>query len=278
MERCLSDICIVKESRIRPYRVTASDAHIAWIETGKIPRQPYLVRYKVEDQEYLALAGGFAWPGKAPGCAVVVGVQRIGENQYSYRALEETTNNDIPPLMVSAYGLYRKWGWNCGTIPWRWYGDPQPYYRNFFTKFNSFLPKRAHKDRHLRVNPTAHYEDNKRNQWIVLLRVLYGLAVDEGVLRFIVKDCPSVVADVKRMADADVFKAGQEGFPALAAFAYAVCSLHERRPWLAPPKMNAKMINTIPDRMEESQVSYSAWQTRETDGYIHDLIPTIIES
>uniref|UniRef100_A0A6M3JS95 Terminase n=1 Tax=viral metagenome TaxID=1070528 RepID=A0A6M3JS95_9ZZZZ len=274
----MSDICIVKESRERSYRVTASDVHISWIETGKIPRQPYLVRYKVDDQEYLALAGGFAWPGTQPGCAVVVGVQRIGESQYSYRALEEVTSNDIPPLMVSAYGLYRKWGWHCGAIPWRWYGDPQAYYRNFFSKFNSFLPKSAHKERHLRVNPTAHYEDNKKTQWGVLARVLYGLSADEGVLRFVVKDCPSVVSDVKRMADADVFKAGPASFPALAAFAYAVCSLHERRPWLAPPKLAPKLVNTIADKVEEMQVSYrdGVFQTRETDGYVHDLIPTVV--
>ena len=94
--------CVVKESIIKRERIGQGDVHISLIKTGKIPKQPHAIRYLYQYNKFLALAGGFAWPGKIPGSAVVVGVLKAGDD-YSFVSLDETVHNDIPALILAAY-------------------------------------------------------------------------------------------------------------------------------------------------------------------------------
>ena len=68
--------CIITERIIPGPGINEAAIRIAYLDGEPPPRVTRAVRYHNTEtsEEYLALAGGFAWPGMKPGFAVVIAV------------------------------------------------------------------------------------------------------------------------------------------------------------------------------------------------------------
>jgi len=223
--------CIIKEKIISDTFTAGSieaEREVASI-LGEQPRKMLkTVRYEdtITHEEYLCLAGGFAWPGMKPGFAVVVAAQRQKDaEEVIFKTLAEVEEQDLNTLLQQSYGLYEQYGKNCREIPWFWYGNPNSGLNEFIQKFN----KRRGDETPFFLTPPPHLE--KQNCFEIYCRTIHSL-LQHTAKRLILGSCDKLRAYLDQLITSDIVNGAIEEHPAISALGFALAALDTYEPWL----------------------------------------------
>lgn len=275
--------CIIKEKTVKGKWVSSHDIRIARLEGKPEPKQQISVRYVRKDtkDEYVALSGGIGWPSVAPGFVVVMGVQK-GKNGYSYRALEEFEDKNIDTLLDEAYHLWCKWGRNCGSVSWFWYGDVhRPGYGDFLYKANERIVEAGDKEGEILVSPPPHYD--KPNQFEIQMRLLFSLTKFVG--RLSITQCKRLTGYFEQMTDRDIKRGRAHNHPALYALGAVVSALYEHEPWLIDARQDVDIQSYEDYALQDQAITMRYLQgndifgieAMETEEGSRGMVPTVYE-
>jgi hypothetical protein len=181
-----------------PYRETACYRNL---ETG---------------EEYHHLAGGFTWPGRKPGFALVLAVMQ--SEPVTFRALEEVEHDRVPTLLLLCAGLREK------------YSPPNDanrllcFYGNSGHRLSGFLADLPDDKRFWLMLPTE-FEQAKNSL------ELYANQIKSAGRRLILGQCDGLKKYLAGAPDSFVGE-GEDDFPAIAALGYPLHSLTKSEPWV----------------------------------------------
>ena len=189
-----------------------------------MPRRERPIRYKnrLAGDEYLALAGGFAWPGERPGFAVILAAQQLQEDEEPiFRALAEIEHDNVEELIKGAIDLYDRCGLKeCREIPFKWYGD-------YDNRLDDFIQKRKGRSR-LALVPPPYFEEP--NRFDIFCRKI--LSVYEK--RFTPGPCTRLFAYLNQFSSNYVRGKDIDEYPAIFALGAVLTALLDYRPWFFP--------------------------------------------
>ena len=203
---------------------------IAYVTGEPPPRVTRAVRYinTETSEEYLVLAGGFAWPGMKPGFAVVVAVIDNGHGPH-FRIIAEAEAWSVEELLKAAHDLYEKYGINCRQIPFLWYGDPESGYAAFIHRFNEELSKINRHSMFILV-PSPH--QGSADAFPLYLQTIYQL-VDEKQKRLHFGTRSKMPSYLRQLSRATSHHGDEHTFPAVSALGSVMSALINYSPWLA---------------------------------------------
>jgi hypothetical protein len=220
--------CVITERIIPGPGVNEAARRIAHLNGEPAPRVTQAVRYWSTEtsEEYLALAGGLAWPGQKPGFAVVIAVMGDG-TAPRLKVTAEAEAWGVEELIRFAYDLYEKYGVNCRQIPFLWYGDIESGYSTFIHRFNEELSKRAQNVFFLTPSP----HQGSPDAFPLYLQTIYQL-VDEKKKRLHFGTRSKLPSYLRQMGRATAHHGDEYTFPAITALGYVVSALTSYTPWL----------------------------------------------
>lgn len=216
--------CLIKEKIKKGSVVGFSDRRYAEIRGLQVPRRWTSARYEntTTGDMFFALSGGFCWPGEKPGFAVVLGIQET-ENKTKplFKVLDELEEKDISVLVRGTFELWEKWGKNCATIPWQWYGNPEVGFNQFLVQFGREKGKGGY---HLVYPP--HWEE--KNVFEIYCKTIYSIARQR---RLHVGQNHRLRAAIDVISDRNTYKDNLEDHPAIAALGMVLTWMVEYEPW-----------------------------------------------
>jgi len=216
--------CRIKEKIKKGAVVDFSDRRYAQIRGRPIPRRWTSARYedtKTGDM-FFALSGGFCWPGERPGFLIVLGVQETEDRLHPlFKVLEELEEKNITDLVKGAFELWQKWGKNCGTVPWHWYGNPEIGFNQFLTQFGKDRGKNQY---HLVYPP--HWEE--KNAFEIYFKTIYAIARQR---RLHVGQNHRLRAAMDIISDRQTYRDSLEDHPAITALGMVLTWMVEYEPW-----------------------------------------------
>jgi hypothetical protein len=178
-------------------------------------------------EEYLALAGGFAWPGMKPGFAIIVAVKGDGDAPH-FKVLAEVEAWSVEELLMAAHELYEKYGINCRQIPFLWYGDTESGYSTFINRFNEELTKGGIHSMFF-LAPTPY--QGSPDAFPLYLQTIYQL-VDEKKKRLHFGPKSKLPSYLRQLSRATAHRGDEHTLPAITALGYVVSALTSYTPWL----------------------------------------------
>ena len=229
--------CRIKEQTKKGPVIGFSDRRYAQIRGTPVPRRWVSARY--EDTEtgdmFFALSGGFCWPGERPGFALVLGVQETQDRlQPLFKVLEEFEEKNITALVKGGFELWQKWGRNCATVPWHWYGNPEIGFNQFLIQFG----KERGQQYHL-VHP-PHWEE--RDAFEIYFKTIYAVARQR---RLYVGQNHRLRAAMDLISDRQTYRDSLEDHPPIAALGMVLTWMVEYEPWKIDDDDNVSHISTI---------------------------------
>lgn len=240
--------CIIKEQKIKGAPISDLTKHVAHIMNQPAPRASRTVRYVnlLNNEEYRALSGGLAWPGKVPGFSLVLAVKQDSEDKEPiFKILEEVEEKSVVTLLKRSFDLYQKWGKNCNEIPWTWYGDPDHGLNKFIYQFNQYLEKKGFKKTFGYLSYSFYPQE--KNQFERMCQLISSLS-QKGNPRIDLANCHKLRSHLERLDDKQVWKSKPEEFPAIAALGYPLAWFHEIEPWILDP---VGFEETVPTTWED---------------------------
>ena len=221
--------CVITEKTIPGPSVNEAALRIAYVNGESAPRVTQAVRYwnAETSEEYLILAGGFAWPGMKPGFALVIAVMGDGDTPH-FKVVAEIEAWGVEELIRAAYDLYEKYGVNCRQIPFLWYGDPESGYSTFINRFNEELTKKGKQKMFIHV--PSPYQGNP-DAFPLYLQIIYEL-VDEKKKRLYFGPRSRLPSYLRQLSRATAHNGNEHSFPAINALGYAVSAVISYAPWL----------------------------------------------
>jgi hypothetical protein len=222
--------CIIKERRIKVPRVSEHDRRIARLEGKKPPRAQRPVQYEnLETGEaYLCISGGLAWPALRPGASVVLGVQKEGES-FIYKVLEAIEEPNVQVLLERSHDLFLKWGANCKTIPWMWYGNPEDGMNDFLLRFNVEMQNQDSKAKYICITYSPYHDDPKCFT-LHCHRILSML--QPGAKRVYLGSSRCLQSCLGELTPDVVSKGQVSDYPIVGALGYVLTALDSYSPWL----------------------------------------------
>jgi hypothetical protein len=227
--------CLITEQIIPGDEIAWGARDMARIRCEPPPRATGTLRYQNTQtkEEYLCLAGGFAWPGTKPGFAVVVAVrQSENESPPSFVTIAEVEEHDVEALLERTWELYLRYGANCNGIPWAWYGDPEASLSSFLARFMRKL-RSAGEDRAFSLIYPPHYQEP--GAFESYCRTLYSLLRSDRK-QLVLGDCVTLRAHLNELKNFAVAKGATEECPAITAAGCVVTALLTYEPWLTEAK------------------------------------------
>ena len=243
--------CIIKEKITLGSKVPWPAYDMARIRQEPPPRATRTVRYvnTVTHEEYLCLAGGFAWPGLKPGYAVVVAVQQTeDEGAPLFKTIAEVEEYDVETLLQKTWELYLMYGVNCITIPWSWYGDPETGLSPFMDRFTRKLLDTGEERPFFLVPPPQYREPDAFGAYC---RTVYSLLRPERK-QLILGVCTRLRAQLNEMGNLAAVTGNVEEYPAIAALGYVLSAMITYEPWMME-------IEEPYSRMREEADTDSLW-------------------
>lgn len=223
--------CIIKEKTILGSEIPWWAYDMAIIRQEPMPKVSRAVRYQNTEthEEYLCIAGGFAWPGIKPGYAVVVAVQETNnENSPCFKTIAEVEEYDVETLLQKTWELYLKHGVNCNVIPWTWYGDPETGLSSFMDRFTRKLIDKGEERLFFLTHPPQ-YRDT--DCFAAYCRTVYSLLRLERK-RLILGDCVRLRSHLSELGSLAAVTGKGEDYPGISALGYVISALITYEPWL----------------------------------------------
>jgi hypothetical protein len=268
------------KSIIKKIRRVASpfDGHLASIygEQGWQKPSYYL---NIENQEsYVHIAGGFAFPTTLPGFAVIVGVTRDEESEPALKVLAEAEEGDLSSLLDKTLLLRNKYGYEkYPDLLETWFGDFQRY-NSFVSHWNLMLEKKtSQENRGIYLSPPPDWESPYNG--LLYWRRIKSLIGEQKQLYF-GSSSKLRTAIQKLLAEDDGKKKNVDQYPpAVMALGYVVHALVGLTPWLQKIQ-SEKVISTREDNyeafashMQGEAYEYLFTAGPEDTGELFDTIP-----
>jgi len=226
--------CIIKEKVISDtFTAGAIEAEreVASI-LGEQPRKMLkTVRYEdtITHEEYLCLAGGFAWPGMKPGFVVIVAAQRHKDaEEVIFKTIAEVEEQDLNGLLRRSYELFQTYGRNCRETPWFWYGNSNSGLNEFIQKFNKQQEQRGDETSFFLAPPPYLA---KQNSFEIYCRTIHSF-LQGNAKRLILGSCDKLRAYLDQLITSDIVNGAIEEHPAISALGFALAALDTYEPWL----------------------------------------------
>lgn len=220
--------CIITEKVIAGPSIHEAAIRIAHVNNEPPPRVVRSVRYfnTETSEEYLVLAGGFAWPGTKPGFAVAIAVTGDGDAPQ-FTVLAEAEAWGVEALIRASYNLYEKYGINCKQMPFLWYGDTESGYSTFIHRHNQELSKKA--SSMFFLTPSPH--QGSTDAFPLYLQTIYQL-VDEKKKRLHFGSGSKLPSYLRQLTRVSVHHGDEHAYPAIIALGSVMSALVTYTPWL----------------------------------------------
>jgi hypothetical protein len=181
--------------------------------------------------EYRLLSGGGAWPGKTPGFAVVVAVDRKDNPKLKIphlRVLAEVEEADPMKLIQQCIKLRD----DCFVHPW--YGNPNTPMEEFLHQINRELREFQKPDFYL--IPPPHINDPKNFDYYATTIKNCMRKDTDGNRVLLIEGCEKLRAYLENFPEDGHLKGTAEEYPAVAALGYVITSLGLYQPWQRVPE------------------------------------------
>ena len=142
------------------------------------------------------------------------------------KIIAEVEDSNVPSLIERAYALYGKYGANCSSIPWLWYGESDAGYDSFLYRFNERVWQAA--QQFFLVSP-PHVGLPSRFEFYC--RVLYALLQGDKRRLFFFPES-LLPAYLKNISPTEVMAGSTRDHPTISAVGYVVTALTQYEPWL----------------------------------------------